>query len=486
MKSLFETVIGLEIHAELATKEKLFCGCQNRFGAPPNTLCCPVCLGKSGAPPPHLNMQAVEYAVMLGHALSCKINETSSFDRKHYEYPDLPKGYQITQYHTPICQNGYVEYLLDGERHKVRINRIHIEEDAGKIVHESQSGQTIVDHNRCGVPLVEIVTEPDMRSAAQAKACMEAVAQILRYLKISDLKMEEGSLRADVNVSVRPVGGALGARTEMKNINSFGAVARAIEYEAQRQRDLLDKKAPVFEETRRWDDQKRRNEVLRQKEQARDYHYIPEPDLAPLVLKPSTIQSLKHGLPELPMALFGRLQKQYDLSSLQASVLLQDPALAAFFEQSAAASPCDGGLLANWLVGEVQQHLRTAKKSIEETSLQPGRFSQLIEMVESGEITSTVAKEILPQMLQSGVSARTLVKAQNLERISDETEIVALVEGLLQENASAVSDYQKGKGKALGFLVGQGMKKSGGRADPVALRESIEKALGQGGQAPLV
>ncbi|MGD9560294.1 MAG: Asp-tRNA(Asn)/Glu-tRNA(Gln) amidotransferase subunit GatB [Oscillospiraceae bacterium] len=475
----YETVVGLEIHAELSTESKLFCGCKNAFGAPPNTLCCPVCTGMPGALPT-LNAKAVDYAVKMGLALGCTINTRSKMDRKQYFYPDLPKGYQISQYDVPLCENGGVEVFVDGRVRRFGIERIHMEEDAGKLMHHTESGGTLVDFNRCGVPLIEIVTAPDMRSAAEARAVMEAIAQILLYLGISDAKMQEGSLRADVNVSVRPQGqSALGVRTEMKNVNSFSAVQRAVLCEAQRQRALLEQGLPVQQETRRWDDTKGQSFLLRSKETAQDYRYFPEPDLLPFCVSEESVQSLRAELPELPLARTRRIMNTYSLSPYAAGQICAQKDRADFFE-AAAGHGTSAKSVANWLLGDVQRLLNERHMALRESQLTPESLAGMLTLIETGALSGTAAKEVLEAMLETGLGPEQVARQQGLVQVSDAGALAELVETVLRQHPKAVADYRAGKRSALGFLVGQGMKAGGGAANPQLLKQLMESALNTG------
>lgn len=474
MSGRWETVVGLEIHAELATQSKIFCGCENRFGAPPNTLCCPVCLGMPGALPV-LNRQAVECAIMMGHALGCHINGTARLDRKHYFYPDLPKAYQISQQDVPLCQNGSLAFFMDGETRRVGIERIHLEEDAGKLLH---GGETLADYNRCGVPLIEIVTKPQLHGADEAKAAMRAVAQILAWLGISDVKMQEGSLRADVNVSVRPVGQvALGVRCEMKNVNSFGAVHRAVAYEAARQTFFLEAREPVYAETRRWDDAKGESFPMRSKEEAPDYRFFPDPDLLPFTVPEQRIQALKDRLPELPLQRVMRYMDEYGLSLYDAELLCAEKPRADFFE--AAAGEGDAKAVANWLLGDVLGLLAGKGQRLEDTPLTPRGLAGLMRLVREGTVSGTAAKRVLAVLLEKSTTPEAVVEELGLGQISDEESLEPLVAGVLRQNDKAVADYRAGQTNVLGYLVGQCMGKSRGRANPEKLKALLEDALSQ-------
>ena len=473
--------IGLEVHAQLRTSSKIFCGCSAAFGAPPNINTCPICLGAPGALPV-LNRKAVEHAVRAALALGCTVHPVSVFARKHYFYPDLPKGYQISQYDQPLATGGAV--TLGGGR-QVRIGRVHMEEDAGKSLHEGlpdgdrNSG---IDFNRSGVPLIEIVTAPDIDSGAMAAECFNRIREILVAVSASDGNMEQGSLRCDANVSVRrDAADPLGVKTEVKNINSFRYVQRAIEFEIARQSDALASGSRRQLETRLWDSATGRTVPMRSKEEAHDYRYFPEPDLPPLLVSEAWTAELRRTLPELPEGTRERFVAQYGLPSYDAGVLTQSPELAAYFEATAAASG-NPKAASNWIMGEVLGRLNVAGSGIEEIRITPTALAGLIRLADSGRITGPVAKEVFERMFIGGEEAADIVAREGLERIDDAAAIDAVVERTLTENSKAVAQYRGGKRQAFGFLVGQAMKASGGRTDPEKVAAAIRRALGERGE----
>ncbi len=478
MSGQYEVVVGLEVHAELATESKLFCGCKNAFGALPNTLCCPVCTGMPGALPV-LNQKAVEYAVLAGLAFGCRINRTTALARKQYFYPDLPKAYQISQSDVPLCEDGHLDILVGGVCKRIGITRVHIEEDAGKLLHSAAAGETLADYNRCGVPLVEIVSAPDLRGADETKVFMEGAAAVLRYIGVSDVKMQEGSLRADVNVSVRPQGQAeLGVRVEMKNVNSFSAVQRAVTFEAKRQAGILEAGGVPKQETRRWDDATNQSVPLRAKEDARDYRFIPDPDIPPFTVPEDTVASLMAALPELPLAKTLRYCREFGLPLHTAALLAGDAGRAAFFETAAALEVCGPKPLANWITGDVARILNETGGTLAQTNLTPKHLAGMIAMIEQGSISNAAGKTILPVMMQTGAAPETVVLNMGLAQVSDETYLDKLVKAVLEKHPAAVADYRKGKRNAAGFLVGQCMKESNGQANPAALEQLVHRALG--------
>lgn len=477
MNGNYEIVIGLEVHAELNTQSKIFCNCKNEFGAEPNTLCCPVCSGMPGTLPV-LNQQVVEYAVKMGHALNCQINNVTKQDRKNYFYPDLPKAYQISQFDVPLCGKGYLDILVEGEIRRIGVTRIHIEEDAGKLIHDDETGGTLADFNRCGVPLIEIVSEPDLRSADEAKAYMEGIAAILLYLGISDAKMQEGSMRADVNVSVRPKGQKeYGTRAEMKNVNSFSAVYRAVVYEANRQIEILSKGGTVEQETRRWDDTKGKSLLMRSKEDAQDYRYFPDPDQLTYVVPQETVARLKAELPELPLAKIQRYQKDVGLSEYDASLLAGQKQRADFFDATVALGLCEPKAVANWLLGDILKELNDRKQELDDTALTPKNLAEMIALIEKGTISGTAGKKVLDSILESDVAPAEVVQQKGLAQISDTSALAAVVDKVLAANPKAVEDYTAGKTNVLGFIVGQCMKESRGQGNPAVLKEMVEKSL---------
>lgn len=468
----FETVVGLEIHAELATKTKIFCGCSTEFGGEQNTHCCPVCTGMPGTLPV-LNKKVVEYAVRAGLAMNCEIAHFSKLDRKNYFYPDLPKAYQISQYDLPLCKNGYVK-LSSGK--KIGITRIHIEEDAGKLVHDTAARRTYVDYNRCGVPLIEIVSEPDIRSPEEAKEFVERVRTILLYAGVSDCRMEEGSLRADVNLSVRPKGSdQFGTRTEMKNINSFRAIYRAVENESQRQIDVILDGGKIEQETRRWDDSRGESRPMRGKEEANDYRYFPEPDIVPIVLDDKRIEEIRAGLPRLPEVRIAEYVKN-GVSEADAVIITESRALSDFYE--AIAEKTDYKEAAKWIVGEMMRNLKERELEPENIPFGPENLVSIITMCKNGKITAASGKKVLSMLFdEQGETAESLVEKHSLAVIGDESAIDKTVSEVIAANPKSVADFKAGKEKAIGFLMGQCMKALRGKADPVKLREKLLKAL---------
>lgn len=474
----YEVVIGLEVHAELNTETKIYCGCRNVFGAPPNTNCCPVCTGMPGALPV-LNRKAVESAIRMGLALHCRINRLSKQDRKNYFYPDLPKAYQISQYDIPLCENGYLEILTkEGtSSKKIGITRIHIEEDAGKLIHSDEYG-TLIDYNRCGVPLIEIVTEPDLRSSAEAKAFFDTVKTTLLYLGISDCRMQEGSLRCDVNVSVRPMGSTeYGTRVEMKNVNSFSAAVRAIDYEAARQIKLLQAGETILQETRRWDDGAGKNVLLRSKEDAEDYRYFPEPDLGVIALKEQQLDALQSSIPELPTEKLQRLMQQYSLPYQDAALLCETREKAEFLEQTAAYGQNPPKQIANWVLGDITRILNEREITLAETALTPAKLSEMLALIEDGTLSNTSAKTVLEAILFENATAADVMDAKGLRQVNDSDLLGEIVTEVLSLHQSAIADYRNGKSNALGFLVGQCMRRSQGKGNPVLLRQMLLKQL---------
>lgn len=473
MAKQYETVIGLEVHVELSTETKIFCGCPAKFGGAPNTHTCPVCTGMPGSLPV-LNQKVVEYALRLGIAAHCEINQYCRFDRKNYFYPDNPQNYQISQLYLPICHNGYLEVAVSGGRKKIRIHEMHMEEDAGKLIHDEWEDCSLVDYNRSGVPLVEIVSEPDMRTAEEVIAYLEKLRMICQYLGVSDCKLQEGSMRADVNLSVREAGSAgLGTRTEMKNLNSFKAIARAIEGERERQIELLEEGKQVIQETRRWDDNKESSYAMRSKEDARDYRYFPDPDLPPVTISDGWIEELKKKQPEFQEERAQRYQKEYGLPEYDANLLTQSKHLADIFEETSHLSGAPKKT-ANWLMGEGLRFLKEKGMEPEELRFTPVHLAELIKAVERGEINQQNAKTVFEKILESDVEPVSYMKEKGLAAVSDTGAITAAVEEVLGENSKAAGEYRSGKEKVLGFLVGQVMKKMKGKADPAKVREIIE------------
>jgi aspartyl-tRNA(Asn)/glutamyl-tRNA(Gln) amidotransferase subunit B len=478
----FEPVIGLEIHAQLQTRTKIFCGCSTAFGAPPNSHVCPVCLGMPGALPV-LNRAAVDYAIKAALALGCDIQPLSIFARKNYFYPDLPKGYQISQYERPLALGGGLDISVDGHGTRVGLTRIHMEEDAGKSLHEGfpdSDRRTYIDYNRSGVPLIEIVSEPDMRSAAEAAEFFERLRDILVWLGVNDGNMEEGSLRCDANVSVRPAGQErFGTKAEVKNLNSFRYLEKALEYEIDRQIDLLEGGGRVVQETRLWDSAAGRTLSMRSKEEAHDYRYFPEPDLPPLVVTEARVAAVRGTMPELPEARRQRFVAAYGLPAYDAGVLTSSSGLAGYFEQVAAASG-NAKAASNWVMGELLRTMKERATAIEQVPLTPAALAGLIALVDKGTISSSIAKEVFAKMYDTGRSAEDIVAAEGLAQNSDEGALLAIVRDVIAANTATVGEYRAGKTKGFGFLVGQIMKESGGKANPKLANELLRRELQQG------
>lgn len=472
----YETVIGLEVHVELATKSKIFCGCTTQFGGDVNTHCCPICMGMPGTLPV-LNKKVVEFAIAAGLALNCEITKNCKFDRKNYFYPDLPKAYQVSQLYLPICRNGSIEIEVDGVKKSIGIHEIHMEEDAGKLVHDPWEDCTLVDYNRCGVPLIEIVSEPDMRSAEEVIAYLEKLKLILQYLGVSDCKMQEGSLRADINLSVREVGATeFGTRTEMKNMNSFKAIARAIEGERKRQIEVLEYGKKVIQETRRWDDNKDTSFAMRSKEDAQDYRYFPEPDLVPIEISEEWLTKIKKKEPELRDAKMLRYIKEYAIPEYDAGIITSSKNLADIFE--ATVNLCNKPKeVSNWIMVETMRLLKESELEAEELTLSPSKLADLIELIDSGKVNRTIAKEVFEQIFKSDVDPKTYIEEHGLGMVSDDGLLRSTIEQILKENEQSVSDYKNGKEKAFGFLVGQTMKLMKGKADPSKVNEILREVL---------
>lgn len=474
----FETVVGLEVHAELSTETKIFCSCSTAFGAPPNTHTCPICLGHPGVLPV-LNKKALEYAVKAALALNCDITTESKFDRKNYFYPDLPKAYQTSQYDKPIGRNGWLDIEVDGKKKRIGITRLHLEEDAGKLTHAANGDYSLVDFNRVGTPLIEIVSEPDIRSPEEGYAYLEKLKAVLQYTEVSDCKMEEGSLRCDANISIRPVGQeAFGTRTELKNMNSFRGVQKALEYEAARQEKVLLSGGKVVQETRRWDEEKEVTVSMRGKEEAHDYRYFPEPDLVPVHISEQMLEDIRRTIPELPDARKERYTQSYGLSDYDAGVLTASKQLADFFE-AAIQHVNDPKQVANWMMGEVLGYLNAKQKELDEVALTPESLGKLIQLIEKGTISGKIAKTVFQELIESGGDPEQIVKAKGLVQISDEEELAKIVTEVLDNNQKSIDDYKAGKDRAIGFLVGQVMKATKGKANPQVvnrlLKEEIDK-----------
>lgn len=478
----YEMVIGLEIHAELKTASKVFCGCQNAFGAEPNTQTCPVCLGMPGTLPV-MNRQAVDFAAKAGLAMNCTVSSFSKMDRKNYFYPDMCKAYQISQFDLPFCRDGYVEIVVDGEKKRIGIERIHLEEDAGKLNHDPYAQGSLVDYNRCGVPLIEIVSRPDMRSPEEARLFMEAVKEILEFADISDCRMQEGSLRADVNLSLRPFGQeALGTRTEMKNLNSLRAIQRAGVAESIRQEALLSSGRKITQETRRWDDNKGESFSMRSKEEAMDYRYFPEPDLVPIVIDEVWLSRIAASLPELPQARRARYVAQMGIPAYDAGLLTGTRSISDLFEGATAV--CENPKAAsNWIMGEILRRMKEQETESADPGISGKQLGVLIRLVEAGEITQASGKKLLEAILHTDDDPAERVDALNLRVQRDEGAVDSAVAAVLADNPQAVADWQAGKGKAMGFLMGQAMGRLKGKADPAQVKTQLESALGQiGGQ----
>ena len=461
----YEVIIGLEVHAELSTKTKMYCNCSTTFGADPNTHCCPICTGMPGVLPV-LNERVVEYAVKAGLATNCEISRFSKQDRKNYFYPDLPKAYQTSQYDLPLCIGGHLDINVNGNKKRIGITRIHIEEDAGKLIHDAYTGDTLVDMNRCAVPLIEIVSEPDIRSADEAVAYMQTLKSILEYLEVCDCKMQEGSLRCDVNLSVRPVGQKeFGTRTETKNLNSFKAIHNSIEFEIQRQIEVLENSGVVHQETRRFDDVKGVGYAMRSKEDAQDYRYFPEPDLAPIVLSDEYINNIKDNLPEMPHIKKERYVSEYGLPEYDAEILTSSKKTASFFEKTN--SICNNPKsVSNWLMGDFARLLNEKEIEIDESKVTEENLASLIMLIDKGTISSKIAKQIFEEMFETGEKAEDIVNKKGLVQISDEGAIKEICQKIVDANPQSIADYKAGKDRAIGFLVGQVMKETKGKANP--------------------
>lgn len=476
MERQYETVIGLEVHVELSTDSKIFCGCSTKFGGAPNTHTCPVCAGLPGALPV-LNRQVVDYALALGLATNCRINQYCKFDRKNYFYPDNPQNYQISQLYLPICQDGYLEISGPGGKKKIRIHEMHMEEDAGKLVHDEWEDCSLVDYNRSGVPLVEIVSEPDMRNAQEVIAYLEKLRLICQYLGVSDCKLQEGSMRADVNLSVREVGAKeLGVRTEMKNLNSFKAISRAIEGETKRQIELLEMGRPVVQETRRWDDNKESSYAMRSKEDAKDYRYFPEPDLPPLRISSQWMEEVKARQPELQEERAARYENQYGLSAYDAELLTKSRHLAELFEETAGLC----GLpkkTANWFIGEILRLLKEEGKEAQELSFTPKHLADLILMQEEGKVNQKTAKEIFREIFLRDTEPKAYVKEKGLEMVGDAGLLGQVTDQILAAHPDTVAQYLEGKTKVMGFLVGQVMREMKGKAEPKMVNQLVQQKL---------
>lgn len=476
MSKEYETVIGLEVHVELATKTKIFCSCSTAFGSAPNTHTCPVCTGMPGSLPV-LNKKVVEYAMAVGVAANCKINQYCKFDRKNYFYPDNPQNYQISQLYLPICHDGSIEIETKTGSKTIGIHEIHMEEDAGKLVHDDWEEISLVDYNRSGVPLIEIVSEPDMRSAEEVIAYLDKLRMMIQYLGASDCKMQEGSMRADVNLSVREKGAAeFGTRTEMKNIGSFKAIARAIEAETVRQIDLLESGEKVVQETRRWNDEEGYSYAMRSKEDAQDYRYFPEPDLVPIVISDEWLQEIRDKQPELRDAKMKRYVEEFKLPKYDAKILTSVKKLADIFEETTTLSG-KPKKVSNWLMGETMRLLKEHEMDAEDISFSPENLAKIIAFTEDGTINGTVAKEVFEQVFAKDIDVEKYIEEHGLKTVNDEGALRETVAKVIADNPKSVEDYKNGKEKAIGFLVGQTMKAMKGKADPGMVNKILKEML---------
>lgn len=473
----FETVIGLEVHVELATKTKIFCSCSTEFGGEPNSHTCPVCTGMPGSLPV-LNKQVVEYAIAVGLATNCKITQNCKFDRKNYFYPDNPQNYQISQLYLPICRDGGIEIETeDGGKKTIGIHEIHMEEDAGKLVHDEWGENSLVDFNRSGVPLIEIVSEPDMRSADEVIAYLEKLRLIIQYLGASDCKLQEGSMRADVNLSVREAGTSeFGTRTEMKNLNSFKAIRRAIEGERERQIDLIESGQKVVQETRRWDDTKEYSYAMRSKEDAQDYRYFPEPDLVPITISDEWLDEIRSRQPELRTEKLERYKKEFNIPEYDAGIITSNKKLADIFEETTAI--CNNPKkVSNWLMVETMRLLKEHDMEPEQITFSPENLAKLIQLTEARAVNSSVAKEVFEKIFEENIDPEKYVEENGLKTVSDDGALRSTIEKVIAENPQSVEDYKSGKKKAIGFLVGQTMKAMQGKADPGMVNQILTELL---------
>ena len=472
----YETVIGLEVHVELATKTKIFCGCSTEFGGAPNTHTCPVCTGMPGSLPV-LNKKVVEFALKAGLAANCQIHQYCKFDRKNYFYPDNPQNYQISQLYLPICHDGWVEIETSAGKKKIRIHEMHMEEDAGKLVHDEWDDTSLVDYNRSGVPLVEIVSEPDMRSAEEVIAYLEKLRMIVQYLGASDCKLQEGSMRADVNLSVREVGSdQFGTRTEMKNLNSFKAIAHAIEGERQRQIELIEEGKQVVQETRRWDDNKEHSYAMRSKEDAQDYRYFPEPDLVPIVISDEWIEKIKSQQPELRTEKLERYKEQFDIPQYDAEIITGSKKMADLFEATTAI--CEKPKkVANWLIGETFRLMKDNGMEPEDLTFSPENLAKLIDLAEAGTINSSVAKDVFKQIFHEDIDPEKYVEEHGLKMVNDECALRETAAKVIADNPQAVADFKGGKEKAIGALLGQTMRAMKGKANPGMVNQVLRELL---------
>ncbi len=472
----YEPVIGLEVHAQLLTKSKIFCSCSTKFGGAPNTHTCPVCLGMPGVLPV-LNRMVVEFAMKMALATGCRINAQCSFARKNYFYPDLPKGYQISQYAYPLAEHGFVDVELEGGKKRIGITRIHMEEDAGKLMHDEHQPVSYVDLNRTGVPLIEIVSEPDMRSSEEAAAYLKRLHETLVYLEICDGNMEEGSFRCDANVSIRPKGTeAFGTRTELKNMNSFRNVQRALDYEIKRQQYILDDGGEVVQETRLWDDGQGVTHSMRSKEEAHDYRYFPDPDLVPLAVDERWIEDVQKGLPELPLEKRERFVSQYQIPPYDAGVLTASRALADYYEEVVKLSG-QPKIASNWVMGDVLRFLNEEKRDIRECPIKPSALAEMIGLIGKGTISGKMAKELIEEMYKSGKPPEAIIKEKGMVQITDEGQLTEAIAAVIAANPEQLAQYRAGKEKLFGFFVGQVMKATKGKANPQLINDLLKKML---------
>lgn len=479
-KEDLETVIGLEVHVELSTESKAFCRCSTAFGAEPNTQVCPVCLGLPGALPV-LNKRVLEYAIKTGLALNCSIASQSKFDRKNYFYPDLPKAYQISQFDQPIAYDGYVDITVDGQARRIGVKRVHMEEDAGKLIHTGDDIATatssLVDLNRAGVPLIEIVTEPDIRSPEEARLYLTKLKTIIQYLGVSDCKMEEGSLRCDANLSVRPRGSSkLGTKSEIKNMNSFRAVFRGLSFEEERQKEAFLAGEEILQETRHWDESRGITVGMRSKEEAQDYRYFPDPDLPPLAIDPTWVEDIRADLPELPDVRVARFIKEYGLPDYDAEVLTTSQRVADFYDDCVRLH-ADPKAVSNWIMSEVLRLLNAEGKELDETPLTPEHVTKVLKLMDEGVISGRIAKDVFEETFHTGRDPEEIVKERGLVQISDEDELGRIVAEVLEANPNVVEDYRNGKDKALGYLIGQVMKATRGKANPQMVNRLFKEKL---------
>lgn len=474
--SQYETVIGLEVHVELATKTKIFCGCSTSFGAPPNTHTCPVCLGQPGVLPV-LNREAVNYAIKAAMALNCQVATKSKFDRKNYFYPDSPKAYQISQFDQPIGEHGWIEIEVEGETKRIGITRVHLEEDAGKLNHIEDGDYSLVDFNRVGVPLIEIVSEPDLRTPQEAKAYLEKIKSIIQYTGVSDVKMEEGSLRCDANISLRPVGQSqFGTKTELKNLNSFRNVERALIYEQERQADVLDDGEKVTQQTLRWLTEQNKTKIMRSKEEAHDYRYFPDPDLVGLHIDEAWKEEIRASLPELPDSRKRRYIREHGLSDYDASILTTIKAISDFFDQTVAQG-ASAKAAANWITTDFLGYLNSESLELPDSNLTPNLLVNMLQLIEEGTISSKLAKKVFKEILETGKEPKQIVEEKGWIQISDEGQLRQEVIKVLKGNPQSITDLANGKDRALGFLVGQVMKATRGKANPQLVNQLIREEI---------